>query len=315
MLFPRRTIAISTLAAALPAAATLAAAAAPAAAETGFYVRAEFGANAAPDATMQVGDNDRPSRCDGFVNPQYALLPGCTDPNRSIDAVDQWSSRFDGASGLLAGTALGYRFSPRLRLELEYFFRHATFDESSDILAPSGQPYAALFGAELPNAEERLGSAASHNAFVNLLVDFPAGRATPYLGIGVGLADATLEYGSYWARSIDPATVETAAGLPNEDEVRRNLAGTVTLAQSTLRDTLSGYQALAGVSFELTDSLDLDLKARWTEFSELRDEGSYVLLRSHESNLRADGSEPVRYSAGTGDTGLLALTVGLRYDF
>ena len=284
-------------------------------AESGFYVRMDLGAHAGPNVLLKVGDNDRPSRCDGFVNPEYAALPGCTDPDRSIDAVDQWSSRFNGASGLFAGAAVGYRFSPRLRMEAEYFHRHAAFDESSDIVAPSGVPYVDIFGPELPRAEERLGSIRAHNAFVNLIVDFPLGRVTPYLGVGAGAADMSLDYNSYWARANDPALMGTAASLPNEEEVRRNLAGTVTLAQSSLRDRLSGYQVLIGLAVALNDSVALDAKARWARFSELEDGGSYRRLRSHDSNLRLDGSEPVVYRAGTADTGFFAVTVGLRYGF
>lgn len=262
-------------------------------AATGLYVRVELGGNATPGMLLSTGDNDGPSRCDGFVNPQYASVPGCTDPDRTVDAVDQWTSSFDGAYGLFAGAVVGYRFSPRLRLEFEYFYREVVFDESSAIIAPSGVSYVDIFGAELPKAEERLGSAAAHNAFINLIVDFPLGRVAPYVGVGAGSADARLEYGSHWARAIDPALIETAAGLPNEEEVRRNLAGTVSLAQSTLRDRLFGYQILLGVVVVLNDSLALDANVRSARFSEFKDGGSYLRLRSHESNLRLDGSEPV----------------------
>ncbi len=291
-------------------------AAAPAVAETGFYVRTDLGVNAAPGLQLATADNDRPSRCDGFVNPQYALLPGCTDPNRSIDAVDRWTSDFGSASGLFAGAAVGYRFSPRLRLELEYAHRQAAYDERSNIVAPNGTAYVDIFGPEIPRAEERVGTAAAHHGFLNLLVDFPnESRATPYVGAGAGVAWMRLDYTSYWARAIDPATIATAAGLPNEEEVRRNLAGTVTLAQATLRDRLSGYQILAGVGIGLSDRLTLDVSARFVRFSRLEDGDGYVRLRSHVSNLRADGSEPVEYRTGTDDTGFMALSAGLRYDF
>ena len=291
-------------------------AAMPVAAESGFYVYSGLGLNFAPGVTLSTGDNDRPSRCDGFVNPSYALLPGCTDPDRSIDAVDQWTSTFGEALGLLAGAALGYRLSPRLRLEVEYGFRQATYDARSNIVAPGGTPYVALFGAELPRAEERIGDIAAHGVLTSLLFDFPnASRATPYVGVGVGGAWMRLDYTSYWARSIDPATIETAAGLPNEGEVRRNLAGTVTLAQSTLRDRLFAYRLTGGVALALTERLTLDVSVRLTRAGELEDGGSYILLRSHASNLRADGREPVEYRTRTEDTGNAALAVGLRRTF
>ena len=62
-----------------------------------------------------------------------------------------------------------------------------------------------------------------------------------------------MDYRALWRRSADPNTVESARGLPNEDEVRRNLAGTVSRAENTLSSTLRGYQLLLGAEYALSE--------------------------------------------------------------
>ena len=54
--------------------------------------------------------------------------------------------------------------------------------------------------------------------------------------------------------------METARGLPNEAEVRRNLAGTVSSVDHRLRDLLHGYQVLFGVDYKLTEALSVELR-------------------------------------------------------
>ncbi len=53
----------------------------------------------------------------------------------------------------------------------------------------------------------------------------------------------------------DPAAIATAAGLPNEAEVRRNLAATTTSKQAELHDRLTGYQVLGGADYALSDAV------------------------------------------------------------
>lgn len=152
------------------------------------YVAAELGPQFAPGLSLRGGDNDRASRCDEFVNPRYAELDGCTDPERGAGAVDSWRSEFDQAWGLFAGAAIGYQFRDRFRVELEAFHRQADYDESSNILDPSGAAFTQIFGAELPQAYERVGKVSAAGAFLNLYLDLPGSdRFTPFLGIGPGL--------------------------------------------------------------------------------------------------------------------------------
>ena len=284
------------------------------AAADGFYLAGDVSLQLAPSLLLRGGDNDRASRCDEFVNPQFAALPGCTSPFRGDGAVDAWMSTFDRVLGPLAGAALGFSVSDRVRVELALSARTAAYEQSSSILDLDGIAFTRTFGSELPEASERVDSARSVDAFANAYFVMPnASRFRPYVGIGVGLAAAQFEYGVRWRRSDDPNTVESARGLPNEQVVRRNLAGTVSRAGGTLRDTLRGYQLLAGVEHELNERLTLALHGRWVKLGAFAASGSYHELRSHTSNLRRDGSEPVVYRVSTKDTGFVGVGLRLAY--
>ena len=41
--------------------------------------------------------NDRASRCDEFINPRFAEVAGCTEPNRGSGAG--WKTTYDRAAG------------------------------------------------------------------------------------------------------------------------------------------------------------------------------------------------------------------------
>lgn len=305
---------LRSLAAAVAAVGVLAPA--PGRADTRFYVGVGLGGHFAPAVRLVSGDDDRPSLCDQFVNPAFAARPGCTDPDRGAGAVDDWRSRFGGARGLLAGTAFGYRPTGRIRVEAEYLHRTAAYGRTAPILTPSGTPYTEVFGAELPLAQERIGSAAADSLFANVFLDFPnRSRVTPWIGAGAGVAAARLDYSALWARALDPALIDSAAGLPNEAEVRGLLAGTVTSAQAALRDTLPAGQVMAGFDVALAGTVSLGVTGRWTRFSRFGAGGGYDRLRSHVSNLRHDGSEPVAWRVETGDLGFAGVHLSLKYGF
>ena len=283
----------------------------PAQADVDFYWSAELGGNLAPKVLLRSGDTDRAARCDEFVNPRYAEIDACVNADRGVGAVDDWQSRFDRAGGVFAGLAAGLERG-RARVELELFHRAANYDQASSILHPDGEAFTAIFGAELPAAEERIGGLGASNLFANASWRFPnATRFTPFVGVGAGVAKARMEYRALWRRSDDPNTVRSAGGLPNEEDVRRNLAGTVSRAEGTLRDTLRGYQLLFGVEYEWKPKLSLAVQGRWARFGAFEASGEYDQLRSHVSNLRRDGSEPVIYRVRNDDTSFVAVSLRL----
>lgn len=280
------------------------------------YLAGDLAAAWTPKLGLDSGDTDRASRCDEFINPRYAELDGCTNPDRGDGAVDDWSSEFSAAWSGLAGAAIGYRFRERWRVELEAFHRTADLDESSPILDPAAGdvPFTHSVGAEVLRADETVGRVTASGVFANLYFDIPnESRFTPFVGVGVGIARASMDYGAWWERSHDPALIDSAQGFPNEAELRRNLAGSVSRTRDRLRDRLSGWQVMVGTRHQLNESLALELRLRWVELGTLHDGGDYITLRSHASNLRRDGSEPVRYFVATDDT--QSLSVGLRVSY
>ena len=288
---------------------------------SGFYVSGEVGANFAMGLDTIGTSNDRASVCDEYINPRYREMERCTGPDRSVGG--RWENKFDRATGILAGAAAGYSFAGQnqnsplggLRVELEYFYRQSNYDQTSDVPLGVGTQGQKLRD-EIVQATDRIGSITSHNLFGNLFYDFVnTSRFTPYIGVGGGVGFTDVEYGSVWARNEDSANISTGVGLPNEDEVRRNLAKTVSVGQATLSDVLLGFQVLFGVDYTITEAVSLGLKGRWVRFSSFSDDFIWDPLRSHEPNLRLDGSEPVSGRLKTDDVEFFGVSVNLKYHF
>ena len=288
----------------------------------GFYVSGELGLAIASGFDITGSSNDRASVCDEYINPSYDEVESsagysdynCTGPDRG--ATGDWQNEFDSAHGVLAGATVGYGFGNGFRFEIEYFYRESDYDETSDIPGGSGESGDKL-EQEIRTATDRVGTVDSHNLFANLLYDFRnETKFTPYLGIGGGLGFTSMEYGSVWGRNPDAARIMTGDGLPNQAEIRRNLAGAVSVAQTTLDDTLLGFQVLAGVDYEISDSVSLGVKGRWARFESFEDGGVvWDPLRSHAPNIRLDGSEPVSGFVETDEIEFFGMGVNLKFFF
>lgn len=109
---------------------------------SGFYLSSEMGANFTPNVDINGTGYDGPSDCDEYINP---LAP--QDPKCAAQGITQWMSNADGASGILAGVAVGYRLRGRdpgglwdhFRLELEYFYRESEYNQTSPVSATGGR--------------------------------------------------------------------------------------------------------------------------------------------------------------------------------
>ena len=288
---------------------------------SGLYLSQELGLHLAPGpVTDMEADNAHGSICDQHVNPFTDLMPAVCDGGPGVPTTG-WANAFGGGTGVLAAAAVGYGFGHRgrLRVEAEYLFREAVYDETSPIEGPSGVAVGKLDG-EVVVAEDRIGSLTSHHLFGNVYYDFPGqGRVTPYLGVGGGMAFARMDYGSLWVRNSDPDAITSVAPhfpadrLDDLRVVQRNLASTTSSLQTGLADTLVGYQVLAGLDLAMGDRATLGAKARWAQFADFEDRPVLDRLRSHPPSNQLDGSRPVTAGMTARDIGLFALTLNLKY--
>ena len=309
---------------------------------SGFYVSGDLGINIASGMDTIGTSDDRPSVCDQYINPSYDTVEhsfgadskgklystyNCTGSDRG--AGGRWTNEFDGATGILAGAAAGYSFAGQdrnsplsgFRVELEYFYRQSNYDQTADIFGGAGTQQDKL-ADEIVQATDRIGSITSHNLFGNLFYDFSnTSRFTPYIGIGGGVGLTDMEYGSVWTRNEDlmnddgSYAIKTGVNLDNYPEIRRNLAKTTSVGQATLSDVLYGLQVLFGVDYAITQATSLGLKGRWVRFGSFSDDFIWYPLRSHEPNLRRDGSEPVSGRLKTDDVEFFGVSVNLKYRF
>ena len=292
----------------------------------GIYLSGELGLNLGRSLNTDAHDSDRSSVCDEFINPQYRTVndttgwgdTNCIGPNRG--SASTWKNAFEGGAGGLYAAALGYTFRNfRYRAELEYFYQNSAYDQVSEVTLGGGEVLTKIV-QEIVRADERIGSVSSYNLFVNVYRDFPtASPFTPYIGIGMGAGHTAIDYSGVFARDIDPAGITTGNApegghaLPNAAEIQARLAGTTTTENAKLKDLLFGYQVIAGFEYELSRNLETGIKFRWVAFGAFDDSGEWDQLRSHPSNLRRDGSEPVSYGVSFDKIEFLGADLNFRY--
>lgn len=277
-----------------------------------WHVGVALGGNASRDVVVESRSNDRASICDEYINPRALGVPGCTTPDRGVG--DGWLAPFDPGAGFSAEAELGFRVSPRLRLAAVYGRNATEFDQTVSSTDAAGADFDKISN-ELSIGEETLGDATSDEVQIVVYRAWPNGtRWTPYAGIGAAASRTRKDFSWVWARSAAPTDITTGLDQPNAEEIRRNLAGTVSVGRRTLRDTTVGYVLVAGIDRELSENVSVGLKAQWKRFGAF-ESGGYEgdLLRSHPPNLRLDGSEPVSAWSRTGDTGRFSALVTVRY--
>ena len=277
-----------------------------------WYVEVGIGGNASRDLVVESRSNDRASICDEYINPRALSVSGCTSPDRG--AGDGWLAPFDPGAGFSAEAQFGFRLSPRWRLAAVYARSSTDFNQTVSSTDATGADFDKISN-ELSVGEETLGAVTADEVQIIAYRDWPnRTRWTPYAGAGVAVSRMRKDFSWLWARSADPADIATGLGQPNAEEIRRNLAGTVSVGRRTLRDTVLGYALVAGVDRELSESVSIGLKAQWKRFKAFESDGyAGDLLRSHPPNLRLDGSEPVHAWSRTGDTDRFLLLFTLRY--
>ena len=269
------------------------------------YLRMELGGTALPGMTLDGSDNDWSTRCDLLINTgRIEGAEDCTTPPPTA-----WSHDLAGGGGLTAGVAAGWRLTPHLRIETEVSFLAARY----------GGELAFRIGdvETLDKAEQEIetteGSAEDlrgPGAFANLYLDgAPNAAVAPYVGVGVGMVSASLDYFVRWKRNDDPRHVTTF----RDPLLNARVAGTTTIGRATLTDWLPGYQAIVGADLGGAGPVRLGVRFRRAAFGTFTGSTEWVQLRSHESEVGR--GERIRYAMTTDGIAFSALTFTLRYGF
>ncbi len=281
--------------------------ASPAFAADGWYIGMDIGVAGGSGMDVTGKDNDHPSKCDLFINPNsYETSGDDCGPN---PAGDTWESEFGSNLGILAGASAGYKWNS-LRFEGEYFYRgHNYTDTDRDTVAAGGADAKSL--QELSALEASVDSLTSHNFHANVYYDFHnSSKFTPYLGFGVGLARVDMDYYSRFARESDPVNISTF----KDPALNAKLAGTTSTGRNTFSDVVLSWQAIAGVDYQLTEPMSIGLKFRWTDLGAFSgDPVAWDQLRSHASHNKRN--DMVQYSAMTNDLTFWAMTLSMKYAF
>ena len=276
----------------------------------GWYIGMELGAAFAPKMKVLGMDNDVATTCDGFFVTDRSNAQGCNPPPA------EWSNEVGTGNGVVAGLALGYRLQ-NLRAEGEYFYRTVSREEATslDIFDEVTRDKAEQ---ELEIADTGIRNVLSHNLFANLYYDFHSERKlTPYLGIGAGAARMSLDYFGRFKRNSRPQVITTFPNNPDGtvSDLNRLIAGTTTIGNAKLKDTLFGYQALAGLDYRVSDAFAIGLKVRWGGyFGKFEDGREWDQLRSHDS-ARSPGGARVVYTITTEDLASWGISLTTKYQF
>ena len=294
-----------------------------ASAADGWYMGMDMGVAISPDVDVETGglddwtqpsnsntDSNTDVRCDVTLNPKRVQV----EEGQCSDDPGPWGpmkESFDGGLGILAGVALGYRMG-NFRIEGEYFYRNAAHDDTD---VPRTADYDPSTDTQFAIVQDAVDDVLTHNFFANLYYDFHSdSKFTPYLGIGVGLASVVVEYRTLWHRNGISQTKVFDNNLPGGRELNEKLAGALLRDRAKLSDVMFGYQALAGVDYQVSDPVSIGLKFRWADFGEFKDESHYDSLRNHAS-VAGNPPVPVTYYVRTDDIQFWGVSLNMKYAF
>ncbi len=280
----------------------------------GFYAGVEVGVAQAQDLDSEVSGVSHPTRCDNL------LYTGGTSPDANDAACTSdtpsaiGENHFDLDTGFVGALNAGYMMK-RWRFELEYLYR--THDGDASPWRGAGANAALVTKnpewSTVDPPSEQVRDFRAHQFFVNAYYDFLGNPTwTPYVGVGVGLADTSLRYQMRFVRKANPQYTQDNPSF--HADVRANAAGTLSLLDTELDETLVGFQLLAGVDYALTEKTSVGLKARWAQFEELEDSDTWDVIRSH-APVQADGQTPFTSRQEFDDVEYWALTIGIKHRF
>ena len=278
----------------------------------GFYAGVELGFTNAADIESTVSGVNHPTQCDQLLkNVDPTNVVDLSDPACNVGDVPQPLSNtsLDLGVGFMGGFSVGYALDS-VRLEFEYMNRSQGGDSVPWNIAAGNAPLQSKNSelSALDPPSERISNFNAHQFFVNAYYDFRnASRWTPYLGAGVGWARTSFDHGIRYVRRT------LAQGYP-ADTKPPAAAGTISLLETEMAETLFGFQVLGGLDYALTEHVALGMKARWASFQDMQGDARWTLIRGHEP-VRADGTTPFTTRQVFDNLHYWGMTFGLKYYF
>ena len=282
----------------------------------GFYVGVGHGLGNAGTVESSLFYVSHPTKCDVLLYSDPGMAPigvaECSDDNPRTRV-----NGFDPGTGFSSGLSAGYDLG-RLRFEVEHLSRYQSDDASPLRSAGGGNEVLASKSGEWNPEDppsERISDFRAHQLFVNAYHDFENDSPwTPYAGIGVGWARASLRYGFRFVRkTLEQGYQDVDAPLTPADRPAA-AAGTLSLPDAGITENVFGFQSLAGVDYALGGKTSIGVKVRWARFGEMSDSVTYRLIRSH-APVRADGKTPFTGQLKFDGIEYRGVTLGLRYLF
>ena len=267
------------------------------------YIEASLGQINAPDTIFQSSTNDLASICDEYINPNAPNIESCNIETTGPIEEGGWQSSYTGAGGLVGGVEFGFNISDKTRVALDFSRGASAIDQTVKSSNASGDDFEKLIG-EIEIGEESIENANTQEVFIWFMGDLPIARNwTISGGLGLGLSRHSYELSWNWKRWDDPAEIETGTGQPNEDEIKKNLAGTASIGSAEISDRVFGFGLNGSVARSISPWTSIGIEASYRKFVEFQSSPySGGTLRDHPSNLRLDGSHPVATWSDTLDT-------------
>ena len=282
----------------------------------GFYLGVGFGLASAVPVNSALTAVTTPTKCDTLLYRDPALAPSGTLVCMDATTRALSSNGFLPGAGFTGGLSAGYAFMP-LRVEVEYRARTHGDDVSPLIGSSTNQAVVSKTSEWSPVYPpiESVSGYRAHQFFANLYYDFANdSRWTPAVGAGVGMARTTLHYSRRLVRkTIAEGYQDVAPPLTVADRPAA-AAGTLSLLDPTVTDTLLGVQVLAGVDYAVGDRTSLGIHAHWARFGDMTQDVVWSIIRSH-APVRADGVTPFSGEVTFDGLAYWAVTFGMKYHF
>jgi TonB-dependent siderophore receptor len=210
----------------------------------------------------------------GFQVGYHALddLEGISAGRKADGTRANWN--FETQAGPAFNVLLGYRLSTAWRVEVDGAFRRSDFGR----IAGEGTVQSGVCGASramrgLPfNCDDAQGDADDWSAMANLVHDFgPADwRLRPFVGLGLGLSRSSIDFsGKMKGVGSDDILSYCTAFTADGRCSSASLPGSVWIGGDTQKIALA-WQALAGLSFQVTKRLNLDASYRYYSVPDLK---------------------------------------------